>query len=158
MTWWIKMDWGNPSHTQGFCWILAFYMPTQKILENNDNIVIWPTHHDITDAIWMLAIWMLVQQLAQDNNWNNKESLPALCGGFNQWLVGPCHKWPLMQKAFPCHYIIMKRQSFEASCFSATTTFGFGFTQQCCISHLKTLDGCILKFMRINQWVLRNHI
>ena len=58
----------------------------------------------------------------------------------NQSLVGSSQKCPVMQKAFPCHDIIMKKKSFGASCFSVTTSFVLGFTQQCCFSHMKTLQ------------------
>ena len=76
-------------------------------MSGDDNDITWASCH-----LKSLAIWQVVQQLVPANNKETREALKILhywlfVRGIHQSLVDSPHKGPIMQKAFPCHDVIM---------------------------------------------------
>ena len=56
-----------------------------------------------------LKTWLFVQQCVQGNNKGNIRGLHFwhIMREIHQWWIDSPHKWPKMQKVFPCHDIII---------------------------------------------------
>ena len=73
--------------------------------------------HDITWAAWhlrWLAHQLFAHQLGQVNNKEKKIKVLHCCPfvrGIHRWPVDSPHKWPVIQKVFPCHVIVMMRRA-----------------------------------------------